>query len=534
MKIKNLFFYTVIALAMLACDNESFDSLDRNETSTIVLKERDANTPLVLSNKKKRTKNSKLKIGSTLTFDKYLGRSYKAESLPIGSIEDMGYPVVDIEKLIKDHPNYSSTMRIGIGEASSFSYSNFSRYLEKSKVTKKVKGGFSLNLGLFSIGAKRKMEKVFTTSKIEERNRVFGELNIQFKEARYVLQSSSNISNKISLNYVTGEFKDELYNSTPSELCNNYGRFVLSDFIVGGRTTALYSGIHRNNSQEETKEKNMSKDISASYGFKMKSNADGKVSADFGIGKGFTNGSSSSNKITSLETSIKTTGGSLAFTSFTIPKSIDNINIDLAGWVESLNDKSSHAIIDIVDNGLIPLSDFILEENLRRHYDKYYVSGVDEVKLIEPCVKILRQQTADMCLVRVYLVTRFGDMAIIDGAQFPSFPGTNQLVEQFKTNMIKKYSAIYGVKFIYKEEYNNEITTVNSSFCGPKGTDMKKFINAKNNTMYLLYSKNGEKYAFSIHDDYILDTYAMREFVEQLPSVQINSLSLLDYTIIAL
>lgn len=107
---------------------------------------------------------------------------------------------------------------IGKGEAQSFAYTGFDRYTENSSTTKKINNaGFTLNLGLFSLGAHKTMTEVFTTSKVEESKRIFGELNIQIRDASYYMQTSSNIIKKIKLDYLTEDFKEELYNLTPSE-----------------------------------------------------------------------------------------------------------------------------------------------------------------------------------------------------------------------------------------------------------------------------------------------------------------------------
>lgn len=256
---------------------------------------------------------------------------------------------------------------IGKGEAQSFAYTGFDRYTENSSTTKKINNaGFTLNLGLFSLGAHKTMTEVFTTSKVEESKRIFGELNIQIRDASYYMQTSSNIIKKIKLDYLTEDFKEELYNLTPSEFFNNYGGFVLSSFITGGRATALYTGIYRNNESTETKEKNMNTDISASYGFKFQKDKDGNVSAEGGIGKDYSHATTSTNKIEAMETSVKTIGGSPFFSNFSIPTKVDNADINLSQWVSSLNDKSTHKIIDIADEGLIPITEFMLEENMKK------------------------------------------------------------------------------------------------------------------------------------------------------------------------
>lgn len=79
----------------------------------------------------------------------------------------------------------------------------------------------------------------------------------------------------------------------------------MADFITGGRTTAVFTGSYSGFDTAESKEKSMDTDISASYGFQSTS-AGGKISGEFGIGKAFAQGSSTSNKISVLQTSIKT------------------------------------------------------------------------------------------------------------------------------------------------------------------------------------------------------------------------------------
>lgn len=385
-------------------------------------------------------------------------------------------------------------------------------------------------MGLFSLGAHKTMTEVFTTSKVEESKRIFGELNIQIRDASYYMQTSSNIIKKIKLDYLTEDFKEELYNLTPSEFFNNYGGFVLSSFITGGRATALYTGIYRNNESTETKEKNMNTDISASYGFKFQKDKDGNVSAEGGIGKDYSHATTSTNKIEAMETSVKTIGGSPFFSNFSIPTKVDNADINLSQWVSSLNDKSTHKIIDIADEGLIPITEFMLEENMKKDFKYFIENGVPSITQIrEPYIKLelVRQyggQTIISCLV-----TRFGNEINIHMCPFiPSTGSINPTVEE----ETKRLSQIYGLKIIFAQDAN--APTPRTSFIDIDENSMQKFINNKDNVIYLLYSSNNKKYAFSIHKDYLLDTYGLRDFVNSLPVTKISTEELFNYTIVAL
>ena len=46
--------------------------------------------------------------------------------------------------------------------------------------------GFKLNLGLFSIGRKKTMEKSFSTYDYQRSQDAYGELNIEFRRALYM------------------------------------------------------------------------------------------------------------------------------------------------------------------------------------------------------------------------------------------------------------------------------------------------------------------------------------------------------------
>lgn len=539
MKKVNLLFLCMVAF--ISC-NEEQDlnlSISQNDAGKeIVLKERDSRYPLILSRKKTKSRNTKsVPTVPTLSFSDYLGRSFTCNHFPLGDPEDIKIQVINTEKLMRDYPSYFWKNEIGKGEAQSFAYTGFDRYTENSSTTKKINNaGFTLNLGLFSLGAHKTMTEVFTTSKVEESKRIFGELNIQIRDASYYMQTSSNIIKKIKMDYLTEDFKEELYNLTPSEFFNNYGGFVLSSFITGGRATALYTGIYRNNESTETKEKNMNTDISASYGFKFQKDKDGNVSAEGGIGKDYSHATTSTNKIEAMETSVKTIGGSPFFSNFSIPTKVDNADINLSQWVSSLNDKSTHKIIDIADEGLIPITEFMLEENMKKDFKYFIENGVPSItQLREPYLEIshvILASSAPAFLI-TSLITRFNQRVRIKHLMGPAFAPYDGYINEEQQRLGK----IYKLKIVlipHPESldlfYNDPFTYL----ADLDETKMKKFIDIKHNTTYLLYSEGDKKYAYSIHDDYLLDTYAIRDFVNKLPTIEIAPQDLFNYTIIAL
>lgn len=527
-------FFILMLVGITSCTNEEIEkdvqTAGISEGGTRVLVERDPRYPLILSQKKS-DEETKATTRAVLQLKDYLGYSYKQKTLPVGNAENVFYPVLDLDKIKRDYPSYVSEKGIGIASATSFSYSNFERYTENSKTSKKVKGGASLNLGLFSIGAKRSMEEIFTSSSVNEQNSVFGELNVIVKGSVFTLQTSSNIMNKMKLDYQHSTFIDDLYNTHPTEIITNYGGYALFSFVSGGAATALYQGKYVGNEAESGREKSMNTDITASYGFKVNGST-GNFSGEFGIGKNFAESSSSTGKIQNLKTSVRTIGGSLATTSFTVPKDINSINVDLTNWVASLNNTSTHKIIDIADEGLIPLTDIILEKNIIRHMEPCYKNTNFTVELLgEPCIEIIYIERTDSVFICPFLRTRFTDFTSF-GIISEKNTGAQAILQQ----VANSYKVYTGLKVIVNNPDNFMVDYFRiGDWAMGNGLTFDKLRLYSDNKRGVKYLVNTEtKYALSIHNDYLLDTYAIRDYVKNLSTVTLSDAQLLTYTIIAL
>lgn len=522
---KNVILLLLITLALISCSKESYLIENAiNEEYVIVLKERNFSCPWIPMERTKVDRN--LSFKSNMTFDDCLGCGYRDDFFPVGNINNVTYSVIDIKKVLAN-TSYVKSRSLNEGDAKSFAYSSFDRYTENSSVTKKIGGGFSFSLGLFSIGAKKKMTEIFTQSLIEEQKRVFGELDVIYRSSRYIMQMSSRIRKELVLNYLSGDFKKELYETTPSELFYNYGGFVLSDFITGGRAVAVYTGLYNSNETAQVKEKDVTTDIEASYGFKLNDDS-GSVSGNLGFGKAYSDGKTTSNKITSFTMSVKTIGGAPEFSSFLTPQGIDNVNINLSSWLSSLNDAKKHSIIDVSDNGLLPLTDFIMEENLKMGFSNFYdgrPSGVQAWQ--EPYINIyLARIQGSTAIVKTSLVTRFNDEILLN-IKYIAMGAVNGYIQQ----EMERVSNIWGVKIISDANKKYSVTV---NLDGIDETKMTKYIDSINNTTYLLYSANGKKYGYSIHMDRLLNDYVIKKYVDGLQSVIIDPDNLFDYKIVAL
>lgn len=279
-----------------------------------------------------------------------------------------------------------------------------------------------------------------------------------------------------------------------------------------------------------------------SASFVLIKNADNSIS--LGFGNGFTNGTTSSNSFTKLETSLVTWGGRYGVGAFTTPKSIDDLNIDLSAWAESLNDKSFHTLIDIKDNGLIPLSGFFLEKNLISQYEKI-VAG-DELpkkELVEP--RLVHEYhpvyPTGRYFSTVRLITRFNDMIRLG---YNTFPLTNEgLVEM--ESFFKSFCDTYKMKAIVDSAISEADYNSNISLVSTDGQDagnriepmMKKYVDEANGILYLLCDANEKKVGYTVYinkGDYLLNLYGIKEWVSELPEVSITYDELMNYTLVAL
>lgn len=538
------------------------------ENALTVLKERDSQYPLELS-RNKSLKSQRETARGVLQHSDYLGFSYKLNHFPLGTTLNLGNPIIDINKIKENEPFYIVEKDAGIQYAKAFSYASFDRYSHKSKDTQKITTGVSLDLKLFSIGNKHNIENTYTSNIANETNRVFGQLDVEVLGKTYTLQTSSNLLNKIKLNYLNPTFRDEIYSITMSEFIKNYGALVLTDFVTGGRVTALYSGVYQSNDETETKERNMDTDISATYG----ANKETSGSGSFGIGKSYYNENSTSRKIANMTTSIKAIGGNLNLPTFTAPQQISQINIDLAGWMKSLT-PDTYQMINVQDGGLVPISQFVLEENIERHVGDYLRNGsIAATSIQEPYIEILRRETFNITLLITSLVTKNGDRVSIDVKNLWYLPEDLKLqyIEQTKNDKAK----VYGLKIILKHHVSDRDVLAPENWFDYNFYDenlFSKYIDEENNTMYLLYKNDSKamvseensikkllnakktrdtnfedengailskpgpgRFGLSLYNyRNTLNLYGLTEFVNKLPVANINKEELVTYRIISL
>ena len=544
-----------IALLFVACSNEKDDfneiNSNKDEVSDVILKERDPNLPDVVTRDIVLETRSKTRTSGVIgNSDALLGLSYNIGNSIMGDYSNVGSIVVDVEKIRALDPQFITSKFLNTNFTYSTTYTDFDRYESNSKVTDKVSSGVSLNLGLFKIGRKKETTEVFTNQVIEDSKIVYGELNIDKKNSSFQLQSSEGARKLYARECLSNIFMMNMYNSTIGSILNSYGDFVLAGYVTGGKALAFYAGKDYNASTSVAKESNMKTDINASFTWKSNS-----ASGELGFGSDNSSSTDTNYKTANTKIQIRTYGGSSGGGQVITPtQSLDDLGLDLTSWLKSLNDVNTHTIIDVLDQGLIPISSFVLEANFRKRFDDTANGALEKrTKLINPYIEIVRVFVRTSSLgkplydIAAVLNTRQGDKIVLSDGRAATASEAELLANDRDVTFTQKRDAIIAKKSNYYllEFRSNATTKLHPALRTPlcislnevNETTMYRYKNPNTGIEYIYDTR--KRIAFShftsiIDGDWILDEYGIRDWVESLTVKKISMASLAAYKIIGL
>ena len=559
---------TFISMLAVLCSCSNDDNVTSLRDSSmpigdIILQERAQSLPNVTSKqyttlrmaRTRGTTESNL-VGDT---EDVLGYSYSVGNSILGSMEHVKFPVLDLQKIKIKYPTSVVRKQVNSTSNYAFSYNGMDRYESNSQISKTVKTGFSLNVGLFKIGREKKMTELFKSSSSNETNRVYGELNIELIGGQYELLSTVDKRKIYARECLSPTFLTDLYRGTIGNLIGTYGPFVLRSYLTGGKAFALYSGNSSKGTTSESRERGLTTDINASVSWKTKS-ASASASASLSFGKNTGSGSSSAYETTGTEVYIQTFGGNPTYQAVSGPQKLDGLSVDLSAWFNSLR-RENYTLIDITSGlqdeecGLYPLSDFVLEKNFRYRFDDTTNGFLESLTdVLEPKIQITRvlarvlPSGEKLYEVAAVLNTRQGDKIVLSDGQYVSQP-----VEELRQNensqvMKEKIQSIFSnFKRIFKDIQfaANYTASYNPDERKPLCIRMDGFNPNKmyvyedpNSRMVYIYDSS-KKIAFSYlndeeYGDYVLDYYGIRDWVESLPKRKFSMMILQNYTIIGL
>lgn len=557
MKVRIGYIASLIILVSGCVDNndlaEEFPSGNRD---IVIVQERDPKLPVKSVNQPVVTDGDKIisrssdENGAIIgNSDELLGYSYAVGNSILGDYANVRYPVVNIGKVKEFGTDYVSSKALKYYNLERFSYSNFDSYENKLSRTDKIATGLNLNIGLFKVGRKGTTESLFKSSITSSRNVVYGELSMTYYNSSFSLLATNR--KFYARECLSPVFQKNLYSATIGDILNTYGDFILTGYMTGGKAFALYAGLGEENASSTSNEDKMDEDISCSVSWKNNS-----ASASCNFGNSNASSESSVYKTSNTQTKLWIYGGRPVGLAMSGAADLKNVNFNLDSWVESLSDQNTHTIIDLAKNGIYPLSAFILEENFRRRMENTSLGFLAKnTRFITPYIEITRvferySKTSGEALydIAAVLTTRQGDKIVLRSRD-ASTVTDDELSRNESASVFKDKAAMIAQE---KQAYYdlairiNPITRLNPCMGDPLSFDlgvvdeseMLVHSNPRSGIHYI-YDKTN-KIAFSylvdtIDEDWILDDYGIRDWVESLPTKSISLATIANsYKIIGL
>lgn len=474
---------------------------------------------------------SSVKTKVVLSIDNFAGCSYKLSEYPFESASNIGAPVIDLDRYAKDNPHlYIVTQNIGTGGTKFTTFAGFNRYEEKTTSSNMVESESSISL--MEQKAKNKFSEIFNSTENQINSNVFGVVNVNYYNTTYNLVMHDYEKQNIMENYIFDSFKKSVYYCSSDEFIDIYGGFVLRAYTSGARLTALFSGTLSEKSLEQNTDVTNEAHMEAA----MKQ-VDWNTSSGTTISSTDKTGKTYKDKFTSIEMSVITQGGVPPAAHFTIPTELSSFSIDLSAWNNSIGDKDKMSIVMLPERSLIPLTDFIEEDNLKDAILKYYENGPNKniKKLQVPHIEAQYVKDGDDSKAfSIYLVTRYGDKVLL---------GPN--LYNFKDNYEKNIKDYVNSNLVLNGHNHLAITINYSAPAEPlkfvnRMLVHSKFIDPDSGKVYILLGSSPgfrRKTAFTLYDRTIINrSYGFADFLDSIPTNEDITLEEIrsDYRLIAL
>ena len=517
---------------------------------------------------------------------KYLGYSYKVGNGIIGHPENLGRSIIDVEGMLNDPSfrDYIIFNRMRYAHSEVQAYDSYDNLAKDATTTKKVEGGFALNLKLFTIGAKTTYNNTFHSFQSTDEKTAAGRLDLFYYDSKIQIDNLSYVQKKIGYSYFRRSFTESLYNSPMTEILEKQGPLVVFGYYTGGRATALYQfnkldGVNQTNTNRSINSLIGATFNWASDGSKRDSSKTWSGGASIGYDGGNGTEFKRSHGFSSVYNQISLFGGSPENVYSSPAKDVANNFVNLSSWLNSLADPKHHAFVDATDNGLVRLDHLLLEKNFReklaflqgKHYLKNKWLAQSSLKEEEtiPRIEILHanwmllpngapsfNQNMFFYVVTVPMVglyTRFGDIILFANEEefnnlmkkrSSSFLGQGTKISpedlsREDKEIIKKLDAMVSPIFDCEIREVKHYAYPTSAYrtCLPfdfTSKEIYRYKNPKTNIWYI-YDKS-TKSAFSFYDDdYIPEVYGIDRWFKSLPERAISMRLLAErYTIIGL
>ena len=362
------------------------------------------------------------------------------------------------------------------------------------------------------------------------------EVNIMYYNSEYDMRLPQYIRKNLK-KYLCKSFIDELYYLSHDEFIDIYGGFLLHHFFSGGHALALYSGEYSEKIHDEGKKKEAeltlegsmmkSVNVSNTEGTGNSGDANGKTGAEVNvtIGKTTEDGSTYTDKFNKVEFAMATYGGLPSFSGFSVPKDLNTSSFNISSWCQSIASESNLTIVSLPDGALIPLTEFIEEDNLKEALYDYYEKGASkEIKpMQEPYVEIHEAYRGDSrFVVMADLHTRYGEIIRLrNPVLVPAI-----FVDSWISKAYSEISTLFdGIRFelrFIEAPGEKEVSYQPSDKLLPGC--FGKYIDSSSGKIYILCEDmiNKNLVAYTIYNEEILNEYRLAKYVDSLPSSDIT------------
>ncbi|AKH95173.1 hypothetical protein [Elizabethkingia anophelis] len=548
--------FSLLLLASCARDLVSdLGNTDPIQTGDIILQKRNPGLTTMLSNPKMnrlaRSSDNPTPLDHPF---RYLGYTYKFGNYIVGHSDNIGRQIIDVQALYLDPvmKGYSDVIPILTTDAKTSTYASYDRFEKNTEMTKKVESGFSINLGLFSLGRKKTVNELFKTNTVNLSQELTGEVDLMYTHSRVWLDNVSGAQKRIAANYMNPSFITELYNTPIANIMENWGPYIVSHYYTGGRANALYAATYNNNTSFEQREKDMDLALKASYVWKPGSVIKDTVKASLNFGYNYKAGNSLllASKISDVSNRIRISGGDPQFQLTTPSAEVENNKIDLTGWLSSLKDVKTHVVVNLADGGLVGMDKFVLEENFKRRIRDTHMGNLSEKEYQIPYIEIVKVFVRNspsggvLSDIAAVLTTRNGDKIVLSDGNAATATDVQLMMNNDPTYFMTRATAIAADKAQYYQcEIRTNSTRVYRPYIRvPLVLELKKFNeasvfkykNPKTNIWYIYNTQSRTALSF-LDEEYIPWTYGIGDWVENVPVKNISMSTLYQlFTIVGL
>lgn len=518
----------IILLFLSACSQdsgimESRETVSEQHGGTEVLFERSSGYPLTDYAALQRSLLQQRAVRYSLGVDDFIGCGYKVEYYPLENALNVSYPVMDMQRYERDYPGRADPVAVNQSKVTYCSFSDFDRYVSKSDISSKLSMKMDMDLfGLLSSSAEYEYSEIFSSLASSSTNVVYGETKVSYYADRYSFYLPSGLYDRILDGYLDDVFMEYLYNASMDELFNAYGCFVLMNFISGAEAIAVYKATEKKSTVFSARERNMDYLMSANV------NVGSLFSAglSFGGGGGVSTGDTVVHNFKETAFSVCTYGGSALNVQFGPAQDVNDCYIDMSDWCASLKDKKYHTIVGFQDDALVPLYEFIEEDNLRESFIRVMERGYAEDNYMREPILYLEVTTRlnGQVLFEFDLISRYGEKILL--SKYSNVLNYEYKVQKELDKLRSLYPGLRVEKRFIHEFRREEMLA--DLVVSPPVEDiyvplevgfviekMKKYVDEKTGKIYLI-PDSADDPVYTLYGDNVVADYTIGDVIEAM------------------